>query len=118
MLSPAHTFPVPTSISTSTAFINLNAPHLPFADLGVLSTAFGRYFKDLLSSGPVAAQLTSPFSKVMPLHAQVHPAQVQSDATSCTSTLRAATSCLSLLHVLLRRLFAAAFRHIVLWGSG
>lgn len=76
VLLPAHTFPVPTSISTSTAFIALNAPHLPFADLGVLSTAFGRYFKDLLSSGPVAAQLTSPFSKVMPLHAQVHPAQV------------------------------------------
>lgn len=63
-----------TSISTATAFIALNGPHLPSADLGVLSTAFGRYFKDLLSSGPVAAQLTSPFSKVMPLHAQVHPA--------------------------------------------
>lgn len=115
VLSPAHTFLVPNSISTSTAFIALNAPHLPFADLGVLSTAFGRYFKDLLSSGPVAAQLTSPFSKVMPLHAQVHPAQVQSVAASCTSTLRAATRCLPVLHALLRQLFAAPFRHIVLW---
>ena len=39
-------------------------PAPAIADFGVLKTAFGRYLKDMIQSGPVALQLTGPFSKV------------------------------------------------------
>ena len=45
--------------------VNRSIASLPLhSDLGVFVSAFGRYLKDMLQSGPVALQLTGPFSKV------------------------------------------------------
>ena len=40
----------------------------PRYDPGVLVSAIGRYFPDLLSSGPDALKLSGPFSKVWTTH--------------------------------------------------